>query len=528
MPDEAAVQKLNVRCCIAGGGPAGMVLAYLLARSGVEVLVLEKHADFLRDFRGDTIHPSTLEVMFELGLLEEFLKLPHTELRDIGAQIGDVQFTLGDFTHLPTHCKFVALMPQWDFLNFMADRAKRYPEFNLRMQAEVTDLILDGDRVIGVRAKTLLGPLEVRAELVIGADGRRSVVRETAGLQVQNLGSPIDVLWMRISRKPSDPLQTLGHVDSGCILVQIQRGDYWQCAFVIPKDGIDALRERGLPAFREEIARLSPYLRDRVGELKTWDDIKLLTVTVDRLKQWYRPGLLCIGDAAHAMSPIGGVGINLAIQDAVAAANILAPAFLRGLEPGIIPVMDALGPELSTEGGTLPAAIAMGMTLAPAGVPSGQIGIAHKPITRGGALQAVAGNDFPDFRFMRRGNQPIGKPRAGSVDGSAGRSPVAENTRADSEPEPAYSTVTVDDLAAVQQRREFPTRAMQRLQVLIQNRVISHVLASKKQMRLPWPIKLLIRFPVLRRIPAYVVGIGFRPEHVHTEDATSVSPTESN
>ncbi len=525
MPDEGAVQKLNVRCCIAGGGPAGMVLAYLLARSGVEVLVLEKHADFLRDFRGDTIHPSTLEVMFELGLLEEFLKLPHTELREIAAQIGDVQFTLGDFTHLPTHCKFVALMPQWDFLNFMADRAKRYAEFNLRMQAEVTDLILDGDRVTGVRAKTLLGPLEVRAELVIGADGRQSVVRETAGLQVQNLGSPIDVLWMRISRKPSDPVQTLGHVDSGRILVQIQRGDYWQCAFVIPKGGIDALRERGLPAFREEIARLSPYLRDRVDELKTWDDIKLLTVTVDRLKQWYRPGLLCIGDAAHAMSPIGGVGINLAIQDAVAAANILAPAFLRGSEPGIIPVMDALSPELSTEGGTLPAAMAMGMTLASAGVP---IGVSHGPVLPPVASQSLDGGNHLDSRCLRRSGQPVGNSGGESAGGSAGGIPADENSPAESRPEPAYSTVTVDDLAAVQRRREFPTRAMQRLQVLIQNRVISHVLASKQQLGLPWPIKLLIRFPILRRIPAYVVGIGFRPEHVHTKDATAAPPTETN
>jgi 2-polyprenyl-6-methoxyphenol hydroxylase-like FAD-dependent oxidoreductase len=502
MPQESGVQKINVRCCIAGGGPAGMVLAYLLARAGVEVLVLEKHADFLRDFRGDTIHPSTLEVMRELGLLDEFLKLPHTELRDIGAQIGDVQFTIGDFTHLPTHCKFVALMPQWDFLNFMADHAKRYSEFNLRMQAEVTDLILDGDRVAGVRAKTQLGPLEVRAELVIGADGRRSVVREKAGLQVENLGSPMDVLWMRISRKPSDPMQTLGHVDSGRILVQIQRGDYWQCAFVIPKGGFDAMCERGLPAFREEIARLSPYLRDRVEELKSWDDIKLLTVTVDRLKQWYRPGLLCIGDSAHAMSPIGGVGINLAIQDAVAAANILAPAFQRGTIPGAILLMDALNSEMTPRDSALPEAIAMELRPAPAGAPS-----------------AYIGSSFLRNDLDRGAAAPVGK---------VARRATAANNRAASPPSSAESTVIEDDLARVQRRREFPTRMTQRMQVLIQNRVIGRVLASKKQASIPWVVKLLIHFPVLRRIPAYVVGVGFRPEHVHTIDYTAPPSPDSN
>jgi len=496
---DAALQKLSVRCCITGGGPAGMVLAYLLARAGVEVLVLEKHADFLRDFRGDTIHPSTLEVLRDLGLLDDFLKIPHDELRDIGAQIGEVRATIGDFTHLPTHCKFIALMPQWDFLNFMADRAKRYPEFNLRMQAEVTDLILDRDRVAGVRAKTQFGPLEVRAELVIGADGRRSVVREQAGLQVENLGSPIDVLWMRISRKPSDPVQTLGHVDSGRILVQIQRGDYWQCAFVIPKGGFDAMCERGLPAFREEIARLSPYLRERVDELKSWDDIKLLTVTVDRLKQWYRPGLLCIGDAAHAMSPIGGVGINLAIQDAVAAANILVPAFRRGSIPGAILLMDALNSEMSPGDSALPEAIAMGLTPALAGA-------------------SGAGNI--DAPFLRDGSVRGDGPLAGKVGGMGS---AQDNQPA---PEPAISTVTEDDLAAVQRRREFPTRMTQRIQVTIQNRVIGRVLATKQKISVPWAIKLLIHFPILRRIPAYVVGVGFRPERVHIDDSHATLPEE--
>jgi 2-polyprenyl-6-methoxyphenol hydroxylase-like FAD-dependent oxidoreductase len=499
MPDEAPVQKINVRCCIAGGGPAGMVLAYLLARAGVEVLVLEKHADFLRDFRGDTIHPSTLEVLHELGLLDEFLKLPHDELRDIAVQIGDVKSTVADFTHLPTHCKFIALMPQWDFLNFIADHAKRYPEFNLRMQAEVTGLIFEGDRVAGVRAKTQFGPLEVRAELVIGADGRRSVVREQAGLQVENLGSPIDVLWMRISRKPSDPAQTFGHIDSGHILVQIQRGDYWQCAFVIPKGGFDPIRERGLPAFREEIARLSPYFRDRVAELKSWDDIKLLTVTVDRLKQWYRQGLLCIGDAAHAMSPIGGVGINLAIQDAVAAANILAPAFRRGSIPGAVLLMDALNSEMSPGDSALPEALAMGLTPA----------------------QAGASNAAPiDSSFLRNGLQNDGALSAAK----AGSNSAATDNRTAPASEVPYSTVTEDDLAAVQRRREFPTRMTQRMQVLIQNRVIGRVLASQKQLSVPLVVKLLTHFPILRRIPAYVVGIGFRPERVHTDDSAAAPP----
>ena len=478
-----------------------MVLAYLLARSGVDVLVLEKHADFLRDFRGDTIHPTTLEVMHELGLLDEFLKLPHDELRDIGVEINDVRVTVADFTHLPTRCKFIALMPQWDFLNFMADHAKRYPEFNLRMQSEVTDLILEGDRVVGVRAKTQFGPLEVRAEVVIGADGRRSIVREKAGLQAQDFGSPIDVLWMRISRKPTDPAQTFGHADCGRVLVQIQRNDYWQCAFVIPKGGFDAIRDRGLPAFRQEIARLSPYLRERVDELKTWDDIKLLTVVVDRLKKWHRPGLLCIGDSAHAMSPIGGVGINLAIQDAVATANILVPAFQRGAVPEAVGLTEALDSETSAGGSALPEAMAMGLTPATAGATSAQI----------------------RSSFSRSRLDQDGAPSRGNASGGA----VAQSNPASPAEEPEYSTVTEDDLAAVQRRREFPTRMMQRLQVLIQKRVIGHVLASKKQLAFPWPIKLLTRFHVLRRIPAYVVGMGFRPEHVHTADATVAPPAET-
>ena len=396
----------SVRCCIAGGGPAGIMLGFLLARAGIDVMVLEKHADFLRDFRGDTIHPSTLEVMYELGLLEEFLKLPHQEAQLLTAQVGEFSFKAADFSHLPTHCRFIALMPQWDFLNFLAAHATRYPNFRLRMEADVTELIEEEGSVAGLRARTPAGVLNVRADLVVGADGRHSTVRRLARLEVQDLGAPMDVLWMRISRRADDPEQLLGRIDTGRIFVMLQRGDYWQCAFVIPKGGFDAIRERGLDTLRAEIARLAPYLKDRVGELADWDNIKLLSVAVDRLRQWYRPGLLCIGDAAHAMSPIGGVGINLAVQDAAAAANILAPRLLRG-------------------------------------------------------------------------------------------------------------PPTLADLRAVQRRREFPTRVTQRIQVLMQNRVVGRVLASDRPIRsLPWPLRLLRRSPWLQRIPARLVGMGIRPEHV--------------
>ncbi|MHB8526514.1 MAG: FAD-dependent oxidoreductase [Candidatus Acidiferrales bacterium] len=323
-------EAIQTRCCIAGGGPAGMMLGFLLARMGVDVYVLEKHADFLRDFRGDTIHPSTLELMHELGILQEFLKRPHQEVRELAGQVGRETVLIGDFRYLPTHCKFLALMPQWDFLNFIAEKAKRYPGFHLKMQAEVTDLIRENGRVAGVQVKTPDGMLEVRAQLTIGADGRHSVVRERAGLEVIDLGAPMDVLWMQFSLHEGDPEQTFGHVEAGRVFVMLDRGDYWQCAFVIPKGGIEEIRQRGLAALREEIASLSPFLRDRVGELKDWKDVSLLTVTVDRLVKWSMPGLLCIGDAAHAMSPIGGVGINLAIQDAVAAANILGEKLRDG------------------------------------------------------------------------------------------------------------------------------------------------------------------------------------------------------
>jgi len=403
--DLMDASEISVRCCIAGGGPAGMMLGFLLARAGISVLVLEKHADFLRDFRGDTIHPSTLEVMHELGLLQEFLQRPHQEVPTLGAQIGDAFVEVADFTHLPTHCRFIAFMPQWDFLDFLSEHARCYPAFQLRMETEVRDLIFDDGRVTGLRATMLDGELRVRADLVVGADGRHSTVRDKAGLDVTDLGAPMDVLWMRLSRHPDDPGQTLGRVDNGRIFITLNRGDYWQTAFVIPKGGFDDVHRRGLPALRDEIAALAPYLRDRVDELKDWSDIKLLSVSVDRLRVWHRAGLLCIGDAAHAMSPIGGVGINLAVQDAVAAANILAPRFLQG-------------------------------------------------------------------------------------------------------------AVSEHDLEAVQRHREFPTRATQRLQIILQNRVIGRVLKGRGKLSPPLALRLLGSLPLLRRVPARLIGLGFRPEHV--------------
>ena len=382
-----------------------MMLGLLLARAGIDTVVLETHADFLRDFRGDTVHPSTMQVMHELGLLDAFLALPHSEVRTLGVQIGDELFQVVDFSHLPTRCKFVAFMPQWDFLDFLAAAAKRYPTFRLLMRTAATGLIREGDRMVGVAAQGPDGPVEIRAELVVGADGRHSTLRDAAGFEVVDRGAPMDVLWLRLSRRPDDPGQTLGRIDAGRFFIMLDRNDYWQCAFVIPKGGIDAVHARGLEAFHAEIVLLAPFLRDRVHELASWDDVKLLTVAVNRLDTWFRPGLLFIGDAAHAMSPVGGVGINLAIQDAVAAANILVPR-------------------------------------------------------------------------MRNG------------------------------------AATIDDLRAVQRRREFPTRVTQRLQVLIQNRVISSVLRGTTTPKPPFAVRMVGRFPAMRRMPARAIGMGVRPEHI--------------
>jgi 2-polyprenyl-6-methoxyphenol hydroxylase-like FAD-dependent oxidoreductase len=396
---------MRVQCAVAGGGPAGMMLGFLLARAGVSIVVLEKHADFLRDFRGDTIHPSTLELMHELGILDELLKRPHQEVRELTGHVAGQSVTIGDFRHLPTVCKFVAMMPQWEFLNFIAEQARRLPAFNLMMPAEATGLIEENGRVAGLTVNTPDGPLEIRADLVVGADGRHSLVRERAGLAVDDFGAPMDVLWMRVSRKPADPEQVFGYIEAGHIFVMLDRGDYWQCAYVIPKGAADEVRARGLPAFRKSIAGIVPFLGDRVEELRDWDDIKLLTVTVDRLRRWYRPGLLCIGDAAHAMSPIGGVGINLAVQDAVAAANILAAPLARG-------------------------------------------------------------------------------------------------------------ACSDEDLARVQKRRELPMRLTQWVQLTVQNRFLGKVLGGQAPKTLPLALKLLQRWPMLRRIPAYLVGVGVRPEHI--------------
>lgn len=325
-----APEILETTCCVVGGGPAGMMLGYLLARRGVRVTVLEKHADFFRDFRGDTVHPSTLEVLRELELLNDFLQLPHQKVGSAGVVIGDTAFEVADFRHVPATCQFVALMPQWDFLNFLSDRAKTFPAFELLMQHEVLDLLREGDRVCGVVAKNAGRPLQIRAEVVIGCDGRHSVTRSAAGLELIDHGVPIDVLWFRVSRKAGDPTEVLGNVNYGKALILIDRGDYFQAGLIIAKGSYEQIKRQGLDAMRTDIRRIAPFLAERVTEIHDWEQIKILTVQINRLKRWFRPGLLCIGDAAHAMSPAGGVGINLAIQDAVATANLLTEPLLDG------------------------------------------------------------------------------------------------------------------------------------------------------------------------------------------------------
>ena len=333
----SAAETLQTGCCIVGGGPAGMMAGFLLALSGVEVVVLEKHGDFLRDFRGDTIHPSTLELMHELGLLEEFLKIRHQELAQLQMNVGGTGFAIADFSHLPTRCPFIAFMPQWDFLSFLAEKAKGYPSFQLRMGSEAVDLVRTGERITGVKFRTAQGEGEVRAHLVISADGRHSTLRERAGLAVQDFNVPIDVLWMRLAKGPDAPTQSLGFADQGRFMVLLDREEYFQCGYIIRKGTFDALRQRGLPAFRADLTLLAPFLRAPAEGLTDWNDVRLLTVKIDRLRRWHLPGLLCIGDSAHAMSPAGGVGINLAIQDAVATANLLAPAFALGdIDEGLL------------------------------------------------------------------------------------------------------------------------------------------------------------------------------------------------
>jgi 2-polyprenyl-6-methoxyphenol hydroxylase-like FAD-dependent oxidoreductase len=394
---------------IAGGGPAGMMAGLLFARAGVKTLVLEKHADFLRDFRGDTVHPSTLELMDELGLLEDFLKRPHDEIRTLTARVADERITIADLSHLPVKCPFVAMMPQWEFLDFIADSAKDYPTFSLWMEAEAVELLSEHGRIVGAR---LGDGREIRPRLLtIAADGRGSIVRTRAVLPLRDLGAPIDVLWFRLPKGASDYRETGGTFGSGTFIVQINRGDYWQCAFVVPKGAADEVRARGIAAFRDDIARAVPDLADVAGTLQDWDQVKLLSVSLDRLDHWSKPGLLAIGDAAHAMSPVGGVGINLAIQDAVAAANILAERLARG-----------------------------------------------------------------------------------------------ENAD--------------DLLEKVQGRRLLPVRLVQRMQKLVHDRILTPLVVRKAVLdKVPFALRLFKRFPILRRIPARIVGLGFRREHIRSPDA---------
>jgi len=317
-------KTIQTHCCIVGGGPAGMMLGYLLGRAGVETIVLEKHADFFRDFRGDTVHPSTLQVMDELGLINGFLNVPHQQLQKMDGRFGEQSIRIADLSLLSVKYPFIAMMPQWDFLNFLRESGKRFPSLQVMMSANATDLIRSGDSVVGVTADTPDGPIEIRAGLTVACDGRHSVMRPRAGLEVNEIGAPMDVLWFGVGRRPDETENLVARLQTGKMLVTFDRGDYWQCAYVIAKNQFDAVKARGLDAFRNEVVEMAPVLGHGMADVKTWDDVKLLTVAINRLERWTKPGLLCIGDSAHAMSPVGGVGVNLAIQDAVATANLLA------------------------------------------------------------------------------------------------------------------------------------------------------------------------------------------------------------
>jgi 2-polyprenyl-6-methoxyphenol hydroxylase-like FAD-dependent oxidoreductase len=396
--------------CIVGGGPAGMVAGLLFARAGVRTIVLEKHGDFLRDFRGDTVHPSTLRIFHELGRLDALRARPHDEIRSIDAWIGDTRIQFADFTGFDPRWGFTALMPQWDFLNFVAGEAREYPNFTLLMETRGSGLIREQGRVAGVACEGPGGPTGIRSKLVIAADGRASALREEADLPLRELGAPMDVFWFRLPKAETADNRTTGIFTGGRIFVLIDRGAYWQCAYVFAKGQADRVRERGLDAFRAETARIGARFSLEVSALTSWDDVKLLTVALDRLEQWHLPGLLVIGDAAHAMSPIGGVGINVAIQDAVAAANILAGPMAAGAD------VDSL-------------------------------------------------------------------------------------------------------LAQVRKRRLLAVRAIQAFQNAAQKRVITPLLASSGTPKISWPLRLLRRFPLLRRLPAAFLGFGLRAEHVRSPEA---------
>jgi 2-polyprenyl-6-methoxyphenol hydroxylase-like FAD-dependent oxidoreductase len=408
-PEGPAGRSVSVHCCIVGGGPAGMMLGYLLGRAGIETLVLEKHADFFRDFRGDTVHPSTLQVMRELGLIDGFLKLPHQQLQKMDGQLGGTTVRIADLSRLKVNYPFIAFMPQWDFLNYLRECGKKFPSLKVMMNTEATDLLWSGDTAVGVKTNTPDGPLEIRATLTIACDGRHSIVRQRANLELEEIGAPMDVLWFRVGKGSANE-NLFARVETGKMMVTFDRGEYWQCAYVIAKGQYDALKARGLPAFHDDIVEMAPILKSGIADVKSWDDVKLLTVAINRLKRWTRPGLLCIGDAAHAMSPVGGVGVNLAVQDAVATANLVAAKLATGCP-------------------------------------------------------------------------------------------------------------TEDELNAVRRRRLLPVRMTQAMQIAVQNKLIS---AALKPGNLPFKVPLLARLvnavPWLQGITARFLGIGVRPEHVHSPE----------